>query len=153
MAQLNFDANTVDPNVGFDPIPAGKYNAVIVDSEMKATKTGDGKYLELTFEVLDGEFKGRKVWSRLNINNPNEKAQKIAHGELSAICRAVNVMVLQESSQLHNRPLEITVKCKERKDNSEITNEVRVYAPKDAATNPAAPTPQKNDPPPWTGRR
>jgi len=152
MAQLNFDANTVDPNVGFDPIPAGKYNAVIVDSEMKATKTGDGKYLELTFEVLDGEFKGRKVWSRLNINNPNEKAQKIAQAELRHICEAINVMVIQETSQLHNRPLEITVKCKERKDTSEITNEVRVYAPKDAATNPAAPAKQKNDPAPW-GRK
>lgn len=152
MALLNFDANTVDPNVGFDPIPAGKYNAVIVDSEMKATKTGDGKYLELTFEVLDGEFKGRKVWSRLNINNPNKKTQDIAQGELSAICRAVNVMVLQESSQLHNRPLEITVKCKERKDTSEITNEVRVYAPKDAASNPAAPAKQKSNPAPW-GRK
>ena len=152
MAQLNFDANTVDPNVGFDPIPAGKYNAVIVDSEMKATKTGTGKFLELTFEVIDGEFKGRKVWSRLNINNPNEKAQKIAQAELRNICEAVNVMVIQESSQLHNRPLEITVKCKERKDTSEITNEVRVYAPKDAATNPAAPVKQKSDPAPW-GRK
>ena len=152
MAQLNFDANTVDPNVGFDLLPAGKYNAVIVDSEMKATKNGDGKYLELTFEVLEGVFKGRKVWSRLNINNPNEKTQKIAQAELRHICEAVNVMVIQESSQLHNRPLEITVKCKERKDTSELTNEVKVYAPKNAASNPAAPTPQKSDPAPW-GRK
>ena len=51
MANLNgFDATTVDPNVGFDPIPVGKYLAVVTDSVMKATKAGTGEYLELTFE-------------------------------------------------------------------------------------------------------
>ena len=39
MANLNgFDANEVDPATSFDPIPAGKYLAVIAESEMKATK-------------------------------------------------------------------------------------------------------------------
>ena len=41
MANLNnFNANNVEPAADFDPIPAGKYVAVITDSEMKATKNG-----------------------------------------------------------------------------------------------------------------
>ena len=72
MANLNgFDANNVDPATDFEPIPAGKYLAVITDSEMKPTKSGSGHYLELTFQVIDGPFKNRLLWSRLNLDNPN----------------------------------------------------------------------------------
>ena len=70
MANLNgFNANEVDPAVGFDPIPAGKYLAIITESEMKPTKAGTGQYLQLTFQVLEGQYKGRLVWARLNLDN------------------------------------------------------------------------------------
>ncbi|MDD5697381.1 MAG: DUF669 domain-containing protein [Victivallaceae bacterium] len=149
MATLNFDANTVEPNVALEPVPAGKYTAVISESEIKPTKSGNGQFLELTFEIVEGEFKGRKVWTRLNIDNPSADAVKIARGNLSAICRAVNVMTLKDSADLHNLPLEITVKCKKRDDADEITNEIKGFAPKGASANPAAPPPQKNDAAPW----
>ena len=46
MADLSgFDANQVEPTSNFDPIPAGKYVAVITDSEMKANKAGTGSLL------------------------------------------------------------------------------------------------------------
>ncbi len=70
MANLNnFNANNVEPQTEFDAIPAGKYLAVITSSEMKPTKSGNGAYLELTFDVIEGEFKGRKLWARLNLDN------------------------------------------------------------------------------------
>ena len=56
MATLNFNANEVEPSKAFDPIPAGKYIAVITDSEMKETRAGTGRYLQLEFEITDGEF-------------------------------------------------------------------------------------------------
>ena len=91
MANLNgFDAATVDPATDFEPLPAGKYLAVITDSEMKPTKAGTGHYLQMTFQVIDGPFKNRLLWSRLNLDNPNRQAVQIAQGELSAICRAVS---------------------------------------------------------------
>lgn len=87
MANLDgFDANTVEPT-SFDPIPAGDYVAVIIESQMKATKASTGSYLQLEFEIIEGEYKGRHPWARLNLNNPNETAVKIARGELSAICK------------------------------------------------------------------
>ena len=137
MATLNFNAHEVEPSVAFEAIPAGKYNAVIVDSEMKQTKSGNGSYLELTFEVTEGEYKGRKVWARLNIDNPSADAVKIARGELSAICRAVNVMTPNDSVDLHNLPLEITVKCKRNSENGEITNDIKGYAAKGVSVNKA----------------
>ena len=40
MAILNFNATEADPSKAFDPIPAGKYIAVITDSEMMETRDG-----------------------------------------------------------------------------------------------------------------
>lgn len=154
MASLNnFDANQVDPSVALEPIPAGRYAAVITDSEYKPTKSGGGKYLQLTLQVLDGEHKGRLVWARLNLENANATTVKIARGELSAICRAVGVMQPRDSIELHNIPLEITVGLKKRDDNGEFTNVIKGYARKGAApSNATAPRPaaaMNGSTPPW----
>ncbi len=137
MADLSgFNANEVEPSKEFDVIPSGKYLAVITESEMKTTKNGNGQYLELVFQIVEGEYKGRNQWARLNLDNPNPTAVRIAKGELSSICRAVGVMIPKESSELHNKPLTITVKQKVRTDNKEMANEIRGFAPADKATGP-----------------
>jgi hypothetical protein len=150
MANLNgFDANQVEPTATFEAIPAGKYMASIAASEMKATKGGDGSYLQLEFVVLDGAYKGRKVWDRLCLNHPNDLTQKIARGNLSAICRAVGVMQPKDSVELHNIPLLITVKCRKRDDTGEMTNEVKGYEPKSAAAGVPQQAPAASNTPPW----
>ncbi|OQA81092.1 MAG: hypothetical protein BWY31_03834 [Lentisphaerae bacterium ADurb.Bin242] len=154
MATLNFNANEVEPSTGFDPIPAGKYQAVITDSEMKPTKSGNGQYLQLEFEVIEGEYKNRKLWARLNLENANPDAVRIARADLSAICRAINVPEPRDSIELHNLPLTITVRCKKNQED-EMTNEIKGYAPRVSlagavAAKPAAPAPQApNAQPPW----
>ena len=148
MADLRgFDARTVEPTADFEPIPAGKYLAMITESEMKPNKSGTGGYLQLTFQILDGPYKNRFVWARLNLNNPNATAVKIAHGELSALCRAVGVLAPNDSLELHNLPLVITVKCRKRQDTGEIQNEIKGYAKKDAATGQPQQAPSAT--PPW----
>jgi len=159
MANLgNFDASKVEPASTFEPVPAGKYLAVIAESEMRATKAGNGHYLELTFEVCDGPHKGRKLWARLNLDNPNPQAVQIARGELSAICRATGVMTPRDSCELHNIPLAVKVVCKKR-DDGEIANEIKGYERREAAFSgvatmpgapPSAPAPQAaKATPPW----
>jgi hypothetical protein len=150
MANLNgFNANDVEPNTPFEPLPAGKYLAAITASQMKPTKRGDGSYLELEFTVLDGPCKDRKVWDRLCINHPNDLTQKIARGSLSAICRAVGVMQPRDSVDLHNLPLVISIKCRKREDNGEITNEVKGYEAKAAAAGQPQQAPASDNTPPW----
>ena len=158
MAILNFNANEVEPSKAFDPIPAGKYIAVITDSEMKETRAGTGRYLQLEFEITDGEFAGRKLWSRLNIENQNAEAVRMARADLSAICRAVNVLTPNDSIDLHNLPLVIKVHCRKDKNTGEITNDIRGYEskanykpePKQApATSTTAQTARVPSKPPW----
>ncbi len=151
MANLaGFDAATVDPQQTFDAIPAGKYVAAITDSEMKQTKAGTGSYLELVFEVLEGEHRGRKVWARLNLDNPNETTVQIAKAELSSICRAAGVLTPKDSAELHDIPMVITVKQKVREDNGEPANEVRGFAKRDSANG--KPQQAQDNTPPWLRR-
>ena len=148
MADLNgFDAHNVDPAADFEPIPAGRYLAAISESETKPTKAGTGHYLQLTFEILDGEYKGRLLWARLNMDNPNAVAVKIAKAELSAICRAVGVMQPRDSVELHNLPLIVNVRLKRRDDTGELANEIKGYAPREP--NATAPAQAGSDTPPW----
>jgi hypothetical protein len=148
MANLNgFNANNVDPATDFEPIPAGKYLAVITGSEMKPTKNGSGAYLELTFQVIDGPYKNRLLWSRLNLDNPSKQAVQIAQGELSAICRAIGVMQPKDSVELHNLPLLVTVKCRKREDTGDVVNEIKGYAKKEAAKG--QPQQETSNTPPW----
>jgi hypothetical protein len=125
MANLEeFNANNVVPYHNFDPIPAGKYVAAITVSEMKHTPSTHEPYLQLEFTVLDGDYKGRKVFDRLFINHPSERVQKIERGRLSAICRAIGVMQPKDSKDLHNLELIINVKLKKSSDNGEPTNKI-----------------------------
>lgn len=116
-----FDASKVEPTTQFDPLPKGKYLVIITASEVKDTKDRTGQYLQLTHEVIDGQYKGRKLWSRLNIRNRSKEAEDIAHRQLSGLCRATGVMNLQDSSQLHNIPVIADVKVSKEGDQNDIT--------------------------------
>ena len=109
MAQLKFNAAEVD-TTSRDAIPSGTYEAVVTDSETRATKSGTGLGINLTFEVLsEGPAKGRKVFAWINYENASAKAQQIGREELASLCKAVGVTELEDTVQLHNLPLLITV--------------------------------------------
>lgn len=148
MADLHgFNANQVEPTTSFEPIPAGKYVAMITASEMKPNKAGTGQFLELVFTIVEGEHRNRQLWGRLNLTHPNPIAAKIGQAELSAVCRAVGVMTPNDSVELHNLPLVIKVRCKKRADTGEIVNEIRGYERREAATG--RPQQAANSTPPW----
>ncbi|MDR1492026.1 MAG: DUF669 domain-containing protein [Planctomycetaceae bacterium] len=140
MAQLNFDASQVEPSVPFEAVPPNKYLVEITNSSQKATKAGDGTYLELEFTILDGEYRGRKIWERLCLNHHLPRTVEIARSHLSAICHAVGVMKPRDSSELHRIPLVVTVKAKCNNEGM-IYNEVRGYAKREGfITKPTPPS-------------
>lgn len=127
MANLNFNANEVNPSQSFDPLPPGDYKAIVIESEMKPTKAVDGSYLELRLQVVEGAHEGRLLFDRLNLENKNEEAVKIARATLSSICRAVGKMTPKDSTELHNLPLIVKVAVENRKDTGEPANRVKGY--------------------------
>ena len=132
MAQINFDASQVDPSQPIEAIPSDKYNVEITKSELKPTKTGNGSYLELEFTVLEGEYRGRKVWDRLCLNHPTQKTVEIARANLSAICHAVGIMKPRDSTELHRLPLTINVKLRKDDSTGNIYNEIKGYSQRES---------------------
>lgn len=128
MAQLNFDARQVTPDVGFDTVPAGWYNVMADESEIKPTRQGDGAYLQVRFNIVDGQYANRKLFARFNIRNSNPTAQEIGFKQLSALAHAVGHLTIGDSSELHNRPLKVKVKIRKDKEGQyEDSNEITSY--------------------------
>jgi hypothetical protein len=127
MAQFNFDASQVVPQQSSGPLPAGVYLAHIVESDVQPLKSGNGEGLKLTFEVIDGQFKGRKVYENLNIRHTSEDTQRIAQSQLSALCHAVNVIKLMDTAALHFKPVRINVTVREAVGQYKASNNIKGY--------------------------
>lgn len=109
MASIMFNAAEVQPS-SFEAIPTGTYEAVISNSESRPMKSGNGMGFNLEFEIISGEYKGRKVFAWITFEHrTSPDAQRIGREQLSAICRAVGVTQLNDTAQLHNLPLLIVV--------------------------------------------
>jgi hypothetical protein len=143
MASLNFNAAAVAPQQSFEPLPEDWYIVCMTESEMKPTKdsaTTGNAYLETVLTVQDGDYKGRKLFYRLNVKNSNPVAQEIAYKQLSAICHATGVIQVEDSRQLHGLPFQVKVVV--RKDDSgkyDPTNEVKAIKGLQDAAAPAMP--------------
>lgn len=127
LSNLNFDANAVQPQESFEPIPAGWYECMIVDSEMKPTKSGTGQYLQLRLDVTEGQYTNRVLFERLNLDNPNTTAVEIAQRTLSAICHATGVLQPRDSSDLHNIPLRVKVSVRPAGNGYDASNDIKGY--------------------------
>lgn len=113
MAQFDFDPSTVETREGFDGelLPAGNYLSVITASAVKDTKDKTGKYIEIEETIQQEGYRGRKVWTNLNVRNKSEKAEKIGQEQLKelliALGRADRKMT--DTGQLHGIPHVIKV--------------------------------------------
>jgi hypothetical protein len=129
MAQLNFDPSSAPKSDkgDFSALPEGRYVAVAIASEMKDTKAKNGNYLEVTFEVIDGPYKGRKFWDRINIRNPNKQAQDIGQKTLANLCECFGITYLKDSAELHNQPVLAELKVKPADGAYGESNNVKKY--------------------------
>lgn len=138
----SFDATSVEPTTAYELLPAGKYRAQIVESEMRVTRNGMGQFLWLMLDILDGEHKGRKIFDQLNLVNPNPTTVEIAQRTLSAICHATGKMHVSDSEELHLIPMTIQVKIKPPKNGYGESNAIAYLPPeRGAVARTAKPTP------------
>jgi hypothetical protein len=152
MSTLNFDATKVDPTDTYAPIPAGDYLVIISKAEAKATKNGNGRLLELTLKIVEGQHKGRVIFERLNLWNPNQTAVEIAQRRLSQYCHATGRLRVGEASELLNIPVLASLSIREDSTGKySPSNEVRAVKPAPGNGAPSSPTqaPAAGATPPW----
>ena len=140
-------------------IPAGMYQAIVVESGGKsdnpqtcedglvASKSGKGRYLPMTFEIIDGEYKGRQLFKNFNLENQNEQAVAIARGEIKELLQAIGWDFTgkpqgpEDTSEIHMIPLTLQVVIKTNKQTEEPQNEIKHFKPRQSPgyPQPAAP--------------
>tara|TARA_Y100000590_G_scaffold90590_1_gene102180 strand:+ start:770 stop:1279 length:510 start_codon:yes stop_codon:yes gene_type:complete len=87
-------------------VPPGNYVAEIIDSQEKISKAGNS-YLSLKLSICEGPYEGRWIWDNLNINHPDEKVRGTARFILGNICKAAGLVGIDDTSELHYKPLTI----------------------------------------------
>ena len=137
MAHLGFNAAAIEPDTGPSKgiLPKGVYVVICEKSEVKATKKGTGHILALTFVVQEGEYKKRKIFDNINIQNENPVAQRIGQQHLAAFCHAVGIGQLDNSYQLHGIPVEVEVGIQPAKDGWEEKNVIKGFIQKAQIAN------------------
>ena len=134
MPLLPTPANTADNKEVLGdrtPIAAGDYIMHIVKTEMKPTNAKTGHYLSVQLKVLEGEKKGRVVFTNLNLDNPNPQAVEIANKELNSICQACGKEGVEDSDELLHIPMKVTVKVTPGDSKWPPSNETTAYASAD----------------------
>lgn len=163
MAQFQFDTGSVEKRESnYELLPAGFYTAQVTDSSIVPLKSGNGDGLKLTFTVLSDNYRGRKIFTQLNVRHTSEDAQKIGLRELQKLCESVGLARISDTVELHNKPLQIKVKVRtddtgRYSDQNEIAGFApaaggHVAAPTRPAAAPAAPAANAAAVPPWAKR-
>jgi hypothetical protein len=141
-----FNSATVEPQVArsFEPLPNGPYEVEITDADVIELKSGNGTGLKIEYTVVTPEhFSNRKIWQNLNIKHTNEQTEQIAQSQLSALCRAVGIGVLNDTDDLFGKMLRVGVKIRPAKGEYPASNDITGYealgtAMPAAASRPAA---------------
>lgn len=147
-----FDASGVEPSKSFEPIPKGKYPVIVESSEMLPFKNAEGSKLALKLQIIDGEYKGRKLFDNLNLEHSNKQTVEIAQRQLSALCHATGVMKPVDSAELHDIPVMAVVTIKPASGDYGPKNNIQTYeamAGVAVAEKAAAISPESVEKKPW----
>lgn len=139
MADLNgFNADEHEPS-SYEQIPEGTYRAWVIESELRETKAGNGSYLNLKLEIIDGPMKGRTIYTMIMREHPKQKVVDIGNSQLADLCRATGVLAPKRSEDLHEKPLGIRVVQKLSSYSGEMESKISRFLAEDKAV-PASPS-------------
>ena len=126
---LNLDLRNTQADTGAEPVPAGWYVAMIDESSLVPTKSDpNNKMLKLRFNIVEGQFAGRKIFEQFNIIHSNVMTQEIAQKQLKAVCVAAGHHgMLADSGELHGKPMRVKVKVRKATDEYEASNAISSF--------------------------
>lgn len=111
-----FDPTQYEPSDGpvYEAIPAGTYIAIVTEATMVDSKKKPGvKMLKCVYTVVDGPFRGKKVFDYYCLVHINQQTMQIARQQLAKLCQCFGInRKLQSASELCNKPFKLTVKVK-----------------------------------------
>ena len=76
------DLSSVTVKANTEPLPAGKYQAKVLEAKVEDTKSKTGQYIKMKLVVTGGDHEGKSVYTNFNIKNESARAQEIGLQEL-----------------------------------------------------------------------
>ena len=137
MQAFYFDTRDYTPDSTYDLIPNGTYTAMIVEAKEMVSKTTGTPYATLKVEIVEGKFKGRKIYDNIFLNSTNEMAQAIARRKLNAIANAVGITVMNGADDFLFKPLSVEINT-----DKEGKNQIRGYKSNKPTATPAFSAPK-----------
>jgi hypothetical protein len=147
-----WSADQEEEKQGFELMKKGWVPLMIEASEVKHNKDYDttkNKRLELTLQIVDGEYRGRKMWVSLNLwHNTSEKALRFARQDWAAICRAIGILSPSQSEELHNQVFGAKLGHKKNDQSGDLENNITAYCSNADLASKGAQTVVNNNPAP-----
>lgn len=131
MTQYNFNCNEAPEPVDFSPMPINTECIMeIIASEIGAANEKGTQQLQLTFKVVDGEFKGREINEWYSIICPiSQQAVEISQRAIRQICESIGLVSFTQTEELHNKPMIVRVGHKEANADGDVYNRVKMVKP------------------------
>jgi uncharacterized protein DUF669 len=112
-----FDPSQYEGTADFVPIPPGWQSAQIVEASRKeALSNSSSTYVFAVFEIIEGAYKGRKIFQNVTLTNQNQQAVEIGQRLLTDICNALKIGPLKNLEVLQYKPMKVRVGIKRDKD-------------------------------------
>ena len=136
----------------YEVLPAGWYDVTIAGAEIRNTKSGNGQYIAVRYDVLGPTHQGRVVFGNLNIKNESSKAEEIGRQQLGELMRAIGLTKVSDTDQLIGGTLQIKLAIRTQ-EGYDPTNDVRGFKSINGGSVPApaasAPAPKSGSAAPW----
>lgn len=106
-SDLNIDWNAIGES-DFKPLQEGVYAGKILNTQIKNSKNGSGKYLNLEIELLGSPgIKGRRVYEICMLSHPNTAAVTVGAKKLKNIASVLDLDIteVESFSEFVGKPL------------------------------------------------
>lgn len=115
-----FNADNVDGSFGsYDPVPAGKYPAVLESTEFKTARANpNNRFIQFVWTLTDGDYAGRKIYDVVMRQADNDMSVQIGNQKLKAIVSIFGPA--NDTSEWHDRELILQIGINKAGDRNEV---------------------------------
>lgn len=148
MSKLNFNSAQVPDGDSFPEIVPGRYNAVIISTDLEAPNAKGTQQLKIVWEITDGPMQKGRVTNWVTVACATQMAVDIGQRFLKNICDSIGLPSFQDTDEMCGRQHTIDVHFPARNDGKKFAEVKRCYPAGSAAAVTTHAQPARAEPPP-----
>jgi len=141
---------------GFEALPDGEYLCSCTECEARDSRNSDCRYYATVFEVVQGQFCGRKIFANFVFEHQNEKAVNIGRARMKQLAlAATGNPIVNNPDELYRRPVALKVRTRLDRNSGYENTDIQEIKPGGAGAPQAGGAPQtwQNAPAPGYGQQ